>query len=222
MRASQPMGVDAEPLPAATSDSTRLMWRSKSPLRMRHDAPRDGHLARGQARAVERNHGGRAAAHELAVRARRDLVHVGVLVREDVARGGHARRQARVALAQERHDLVAHEGAQVAGVRVRAVLAPHDAAHAEQVAQLLVRAVQQRPHDAVAPPRYGREARGPAAADRVHEEGLRAVVGRVGREDPRGGARHVDLAAQAVGELRRLAVAHLAADVLHVGARLLA
>ena len=30
MRASQPMGVDAEPLPAATSDSTRLMWRASS------------------------------------------------------------------------------------------------------------------------------------------------------------------------------------------------
>ena len=51
---------------------------------------------------------------------------------------------------------------------------------------------------------------------------LGAVVGRVGREDPRGGARHVDLAAQAVRELRRLAVAHLAADVLDVGPRLLA
>ena len=115
---------------------------------------------------------------------------------------------------------MAHKGTQVAGVRVGPVFSPDDATHAQEVAEVLVSAVQQRPHDAVAPPRDGREAGGARAADGVHEEGLRAVVGRVGGQDARGGARRAKLRGEGVCQAVCLAVAQLAAGVLDVAVRL--
>ena len=181
-----------------------------------HDAARDGDIRRGEAGAVEHDEPLLLPALESAERARGDLGEIGVLVREDLAGGGHALEEARVALERPRHYLVAHEGPQVAGVGVRRVLAPSDATHAEETAELLVRVIKQRAHNAVAAARDGREPLHAGALDGMHEESLRAVVGRVGCEDARGGAGQARLLAQAVRQARRRSVAHLSRDVLNV------
>ena len=115
-----------------------------------HDAAGDGHVRGGKAGGVEHHEPLVATAFERAVRTRGHLREVGVLIRKDVARGGHALEQARVALPRKRNNLMADEVSQVAGIGVRGVLSPDDAAHAQQVAQLLVGAPQQRAHDSVA------------------------------------------------------------------------
>ena len=154
-----------------------------------HHAAGNGHVGCGKLGGVEHHQAWLDPALERPQRAGCHLGEVGVFVGENLAGRGHALEQARVALAGKRHNLVAHEGAQVARVGVGGVLVPLDAAQAEQGAEFLVRAVEQRPHDAVAAPRDGREALGAGAGDGMHEEGLGAVVCGVGRGDAGGRAR---------------------------------
>ena len=184
--------------------------------RRAHDAARNGHLGRGEPRGVERHEARVGAAREVAQDSGGNRREVGVLVREDVAGGGEARRQARVALLRDGQDLVAHERAQVAGIGVGRVLAPDDAAHAQQLAELVVGPVEQRAHDPVAPARDRREPGGPRPADRVHKEGLGAVVGGVRGQDPRRRSGAADLGAQLVGQLNGGGVTGEAARVLDV------
>ena len=176
----------------------------------------DGHVAGGQALGVEGHHALAGAVGQVAQGAGRHGREVGVLVGQDVAGGGEAERHAGVALAHDGHDLVADVGTQVVGVGVRVVLAPDDAPHAEKVAELLVGAVQEGPDHSVAAARDGGEAGRAGAAHGVHEEGLGAVVGGVGREDAGGGARRAELRGELVCQAGGLGVANLPAGVLHV------
>ena len=184
-----------------------------------HHAARYGNVEGGEARRVKDHEPLPGPARELALGARRDRGEVGVLVGEDVAGGGKARRHARVSRPHDGHHLVADVGAQVARVLVGRVLAPDDPAHAQEVAELLVSAVEQGANDAVATARDRGEPRRAGAANGVHEEGLRAVVRRVRGEDPRRGARRPQLVRELGGQPRRLGVAQLAPRVLDVVAR---
>ena len=210
-----------DPSPAATAqdpgDVAGLEARARADGEKggAHHAPRDVDLERGEARGVQHDEPHGLAAREVAQGAGRHRGEVGVLVGEDVTRAGEALDHARVPRAHHGHDLVSHVGPQVARVGVGAVLAPDDAAHPQQVAELLVGAIEQGAHDAVAAARNP-EAGAPGAANRVHEEGLRAVVGGVGREDARGGARRAEALGEVVRQARRLGVAQLPAGVLDV------
>ncbi len=102
----------------------------------------DCDLAGREARGVQGKRAFAGAPREVAQGARGDGREVGVLVREDVAGGREARHDARVSPLEDRHDLVAHVGAQVARVGVRVVLTPNDAAHAQELAELVVRTVE--------------------------------------------------------------------------------
>ena len=181
-----------------------------------HDAPGDGDVGGGEASGIERHEALAVPPLEGAIGARGHLREVGVLVREDVARGRHALEEPRVALPGERNDLVTNEVAQIAGVGVRRVLAPDDAAHAQKIAELLVGAPEKRANDAVAAPRDGGEALRARALYRMHEERLGTVVRRVRRENASARARQAGGRAQLVGELVRRGVAHLTGHVLDV------
>ena len=111
-----------------------------------------------------------------------------------------------------------HVGPRVARIGIGLVLTPDDAAHAQQVAELLVGTSQQGAYDEVAATGYGREALGSRPPDGVHEEGLRPVVGGVRRQDARRRTRRAELPRELARELGGGGVARLAASVLHVGA----
>ncbi len=193
--------------------------RANCENRRANHAPGNCRLASREARGIQGQGSLPRATREVAQGTSRNGGEVGILVREDVAGGRKACHYAGVSPLEHRHNLVAHVGAQVAGVSVCIVLAPHDAAHAQELAELVVRAVEQRAHHAVAAAWDGREARGTGAADGVHHEGLGAVVGRVGSEDARSRAGRTELGRELVGQAGGLAVAHLSAGVLHVAVR---